>query len=244
MYQMSLSAGAEYSAWIYALEKKLRNKLDNALIVSRNEPKRVYLAIACEHSAKRRILKETSEAVLDMFCTLAKQHYYLENLSLPLLCEDKYNILLAALIEFDSVSDKALIKESFALENGLNLDGVYNFAFGAVKKRWQEIGELTKENAGFLSDNEIFFELIKYLFSAICPKVEKALCLFDGNKYLLYEPNCVCPIAEAFSEEELFCALIKAAPICLELSGNINKGTMEKLNTIFKSDGQDKAGIN
>ncbi|MCL2555563.1 MAG: hypothetical protein FWE03_00900 [Firmicutes bacterium] len=244
MYQVSLSAGAEYSSWLYALEKKLRNKLnESALIVTRNEPKRVYIAIACENQAKRKISKEIFESLLDVFASLSKQHYYLENLHLPLLCEEKYNILLAALIEFDSISDRSLIKESFVLENGLSIDGIYNFAFKKVKSRWQEIGDLTKENASFLSDNEIFFELIKYLFSAICPKIEKALCLFDGKKYLLYEPNNTCPIAEANNEEELFCTLIKTAPIYLELSGDIKKDTLIKLNTIFKNNEEESFNL-
>ena len=236
MYQMSLSVDAEYSSWLYTLEKKLKNRLDDStLIVTRNEPNRVYIAVACENQIKKKVSNEISEALLDVFSTISKHHYYKENLSLPLLSEDKYNILLAALVEFDAHSDRSLIRDAFVLENGLNIDGVYNFAFKDVKSRWKEIGELTRENAGFLSDNEIFFELIKYLFSAICPKIEKALCLFDGKKYLLYEPNTTCPIAEAYDEEELFCALIKAAPICLELSGNIEKSVLAKLNTIFKN---------
>lgn len=234
---MSLSASAEYSTWLYTLEKKLKNRLNSSvLIVTRNEPKRLYLAIACENQSKKQVSNEISEALLDVYSYEAKQHYYREHLSLPLLSDEKYNILLAALVEFDSQSDRSLIKDTFVLENGLNIDGVYNFAFSTVKSRWQEIGDLTKENASFLSDNEIFFELIKYLFSAICPKVERALCLFDGSKYLLYEPQSSCPIAEAYNEEELFCALIKTAPICLELSGNIEKSMMEKLTAIFKND--------
>ena len=234
---MSLSASAEYSQWLYTLEKKLKNRLnDSALIVTRNETKRLYIAVACENQAKKKVSFEIKEALLDIYSSDAKYHYYREHLNLPLLSLEKYNILLAALVEFDSQSDRSLIKDTFVLENGLNIDGVYNFAFRTVKSRWQEIGELTKENASFLSDNEIFFELIKYLFSAICPKIERALCLFDGSKYLLYEPGTTCPIAEAYNEEELFCALIKTAPICLELSGNIEKDVMIKLNTIFKND--------
>ena len=235
MYQLSLSAGAEFSPWVYALERKLKDKFaGQALIITRNELRRVYLAVACDNCSKKTISENLKDALVDIYSSDAKLHYYKENLILPGLASDKHNILLAALVEFDAAADKVLIRNTVNVEDGLNIDGVYNFAFKDIKSRWKEIGDLTKENAAYLSDNEIFFELIKYLFSAISPKVEKALCVFDGEKYLLYEKDSNLPVKIAYSEEELICSLIFIAPICLEVRGSLDRELLLKLEDIFK----------
>ena len=236
MYQLSMSVGTEYASWFYTIEKKLKDSLDgNALLVTRDESTRLYIAVACETQAKKKVSAAICDALLDIYSGPAKRHYFKENLHLPLLPPEKYNVLLAALVEFDSLSDRALIKDTFSLESGLNIDGVYNFAFREIKSRWKDIGELTRENAAYLSDNDIFFELIKYLFSAITPKTEKILCAYDGENYLLYDSNAGKePVVSVQTEDELLCELIRIAPVCLEIAGQVDKTVFKKLNSIFR----------
>jgi hypothetical protein len=180
-----------------------------------------------------------------MYASQAKRHFYMENLVFPLLPSEKYNILLTALVEFDSQIDRELIRESIIFEDGMNIDGVYNFSFSKIKQRWKDIGELTKENSVFLLDNEIFFELIRYLFSAISPKIDSVQLGFDGKKYTILNCKNGEKIAEAQNDEELLCMLISTAPAALELkSGLISKTTSEKLGIIFGVDNEKSQYLN
>lgn len=235
MYQVTFSIGAGYVNWFYATERKLKKALDGrAVMVTRGEPMRLFVAVACENNYKKQVSEVLSEALTDIFSIEAKRHYFIENLKLPMLGEEKYNILLAALVEFDSDSDRELIKQTLNLESGLNLDGVYNFAFSEIKSRWKDIGNLTRENALYLTDNEIFFELIKYMFSAITPKTEAAVLHYDGKRYSISDTRRGEIVGEALSEEELLCALIRIAPISLEFSGEkLERGLSAKLSAIF-----------
>ncbi|MCL2675338.1 MAG: hypothetical protein FWE84_01940 [Firmicutes bacterium] len=245
MYQVTFSIGAGYVNWFYAAERKLKKALEGrAVMVTRGEPKRLFVAVACENNLKREISEALCETLLDIFSVEAKRDYFVENLKMPLLSEEKYNILLTALVEFDASSDRELIKQSLNLESGLNIDGVYNFAFSEIKARWKDIGNLTKENALYLTDNEIFFELIKYMFSAITPKAETAKLHFDGQKYTISDIKRGELIGEAFSDEELLCALIRVAPISLEFSGErLEEGLKQKLNAIFGTPMESRAGF-
>lgn len=235
MYQVTFSIGAGYVNWFYATERKLKKALDGlAVMVTRGEPMRLFIAVACENDYKKQVSETLSEALTDIFSIEAKRHYFIENLKLPMLGEEKYNILLAALVEFDSDSDRELIKQAINIESGLNLDGVYNFAFSEIKSRWKDIGNLTRDNALYLTDNEIFFELIKYMFSAITPKTEAAILHYDGEKYTIIDHKSGETVCEAVSEEELLCALIRVAPISLEFSGEkLDGGLRAKLSAIF-----------
>lgn len=238
MYQVTFSIGTEYVNWFYAVEQKLKQRLsDHAIMVTRGQPKRLFVAIACENNHKKAVAAALRDILIEIFSVQAKRHYFSETLKMPMLTEEKFNILLTALVEFDSCLDKEIIKQTLKLESGLNLDGLYNFSFSKLKKRWQDIGQLTQENAIYLTDNEIFFELIKYMFSSITPKTESVSLYYDGEKYTIIDRLAKQVLKEAYTDEELLCSLISIAPISLELRGKrLSSSTRKKISAIFGSE--------
>lgn len=231
---MTLSADIGRARWLAHLRGEMLAELNNlAVIVEKHSEKRAYLAVACETLHKKKVLLAVKNSVTELFAGPVKREFFEKHLKLPSLSPASHALLLEALTEFDGDSDRALIATTFAAENGLCLDGVYNFCFGEVKARWQDIGGLTNDNAVYLADSEVFFELIKFLYSAITPKVEEVSLSFDGEKYVLGDRNGKI-LRETFSEDELFCMLIRLAPVRLEfVPGELNNSVQRKLGAIF-----------
>lgn len=234
MYQIRINICNEYLHWIYAIESNLKKSLkDLAVMVSRIGEKRSYYAFACENKNKQEVMCTIKESLNDMLSKEAKWSFFDDAIVVPSLSCAERNLLISALVEFDRESEKEIINKAYALSDGLCVDGVYNFLLKELKARWKEVLGLLKENSIFLVDKEVFYELIKFLFSAIKPKVNKISIDFDGKAYLLkaFEGK---RLRVAYTDEQLMCALIEYAPIEIYFEQHFSKNSvMRNISKLF-----------
>ncbi len=245
MYQIRINISNRYSHWFYAIEGELKKQLkDVSVMVAHLGEKRSYYAFATENSNKSRVNSIIKQCITDMLSKEAKYTYFEEAVALPMLTSSERNLLLSALVEFDREEEKEIIDRSYSVSDGLCIDGVYNFLLKDLKERWNEILQLTVDNSLFLSDREIFYELIKFLFSSIKPKINKISINMDGQAYLLHALGSGERLRVAFNDEQLMCSLIEYAPLEIYFQDEIRKnGTMRKLSKLFNLKPESKDNI-
>ncbi len=122
-----------------------------------------------------------------------------------------------------------------SVKNGMALDGIFNFKMGELKDRWLEICNLTKTNGAYLYDDETYNELLRFLISAVNPKINKLTVCEHNGKYRITGAlkNSMLDLS-AVDVAELMYYLIDLAPLELFIDGSITNGELyRRLTGIF-----------
>jgi len=83
--------------------------------------------------------------------------------------------------------DSHIIKRELEKSKVDCIDGFFNFRLKEVKKKWDEIIELTNENSIVLSDNDVAVEFLSFLLESM-PKRNKAIRLCSkGDEIVLLD---------------------------------------------------------
>ncbi|MCL2847093.1 MAG: hypothetical protein FWE38_05440 [Firmicutes bacterium] len=121
--------------------------------------------------------------VLDAICEVVvvdcKAHYINSQVIIPTEDPLSRHAFIRALCEFDYETDKVLVRGLVELTPIFLIGGFYDFCLDILKRRWDEVCILTKENMGMLLVGSNFFELLKYLISNIESRAEE-LTVRDG----------------------------------------------------------------
>jgi hypothetical protein len=124
------------------------------------------------------------------------------------------------LVAFDRDCERELIEKPLKIADNLALDGFYNFRLSELKKRWNDIAELAVSNSVYLNDDETLNELLRFLMSAISPKIMRLDVIKGERQYNIrgrykesgFEYSVISP-------EQLMAYLINIAPVELTLHG-------------------------
>ena len=156
----------------------------------------------------------------------------------------RYELLLRTLVAFDRENEHKLLNKLVKIEDGMTIDGVFNFKMGELKERWLEICKLTKSNGAYLYDNATYNELLRFLISAVDPKINKLTVYETDGKYRLTGAlkKGVLDL-NAGDSMELMYYLIDLAPLELIIDGGItNRELSDRLIGIFDAKTADTRG--
>lgn len=224
MFQLTVSVDSQKADWLYSIEDIIKNKLNDCFAVSalNASGKRLYCAFGCEHENRARMLAAVKECLIEMYAVVVKFDYIKRNLPLC-LPSFRYELLLHTLVAFDRENERKLLYKSVRVQNGMALDGVFNFQLDELRRRWQEICELTKSNGIYLHNDETYNELLRFLISAVNPKINKLTVKESDGKYSLTGnfKNSRLDL-NAKSSAELMYYLIDLAPLELVIDGGIS----------------------
>lgn len=224
MYQLTVSVDSANAGWLYSVEDIVKGKLKDCFAVSalNVSGRRLYCGFGCESTCRAQLLSAVKESLVEMYAVVSKFDFVKNNLelSLPPL---SYDILLHTLVAFDRENEYKILNKLVSVKNGMALDGVFNFKMKELKERWLEICNLTKNNGAYLYDDETYNELLRFLISAVNPKINRlTVCEYDG-KYKLTGAlkNSVLDL-NARDGSELMYYLIDLAPLELLIDGKIS----------------------
>jgi len=235
MYQITINLSTKYLYWFYAVESELKKEImDFAIMANTFKKDRCYYAFACENINKSKLNETLKKNITKILSKESKYTFFDERINLPIISKAEKNLLISALVGFDSEQEIDEISNSFFITDGLCIDGIYNFRLKSLKERWNEVLQLTVDNSIFLSDKDIFYEVIKFLFSSIKPKINKIYINMDNGAYLMHSVSNGKRIRVAYDEEQLLCSLIEYAPIEIYFKEDIRQnGTINKLSKLF-----------
>ena len=133
-----------------------------------------------------------------------------------------YRLLLHTLVAFDRECERELLFSIVKVTQTISLDGLFDFRLSELKKRWDEIRALIVSNASFLHDELTLNELLRFLVSAIDPKIMKLELKQQGDEFLLtgVHNNSEFKLVTK-GGDNLMLYLIDLAPIELEICGEL-----------------------
>lgn len=230
MYQITISVDCSKADWLYSVDDVIGNKLKNCNAVSaiKASGRRVYCSFGCEPSSRASMLAALKECLVETIGVVTKFDFIKRNLciSLPQL---NYELLLHTLVAFDRENEHKLLNKLIKIEDGMALDGFFNFRLGELKNRWLEICNLTRNNGAYLYDDKTYNELLRFLISAVNPKINKLTVSEHDGKYTLTGKldNNVLNL-NVKNGAELMYYLIDLAPLELIIEGNISNRELSK----------------
>lgn len=236
MFQFCFSIDLEHKKWFDATEEVFAIKIKKAggIYACSADKHRFTVCVACEGGNKAKLLGILKSCFIDMYATVVKYDYLKNNVKLPIE-RKSYNLLLHTLVAFDRENERELLTEQIRPINGMALDGIFNFKLKELRDRWNEIATLANENGAYLIDEDTLNELIRFLISAVSPKIDELEISQSDNKYNIsskipnreFEYNVI-------DTEQLLLYLIDVAPLELRLSGDFtDKHLCDKLVCIF-----------
>ncbi len=236
MFQITVSVDGSKADWLYSVEDIIKNKLGtcSAVTALHMSGSRLYCGFGCEPEFRVQMCSVIKDCLIEMFAVVTKFDYIKRNLSicLPSL---RYEILLRTLVAFDRENEHKILSDVIAVEDGMALDGIFNFKLGELKERWLEICRLTISNGAYLNDDDTYNELLRFLISAVNPKINKlTVCERDGKYRLTGNLKNSLLDVNAGDSMELMYYLIDLAPLELVIDGGItNSELFGRLTGIF-----------
>ena len=232
-----MSVDNRQKQWFNSIEKVLSIQLKaiSGVIASREVDKRTEVSIACESNFKSDAKKLIKKTLTEMYLTVVKYEYLETALKMPHLDSDSYSILLHTLVAFDRETESEIISKELKIDNYLALEGFFNFRLGELKTRWDEIAELASNNARHLHKEETLNELLKFLMSAITPKIKKlSISVLAGHFNVSGEYKKSRFEFRILTPEQLMIYLINVAPLELILEGEFSdKNLYNRIVSIF-----------
>lgn len=236
MYQITVSVDSANADWLYSVDDIIGNRLKNCIAVSalNMSGRRLYCSFGCEAHMRSQMIAAVKDYIIEIFGVACKFDYIKRNLTLD-LPKLNYEVLLHTLVAFDRENEHKMLNKIIHVEDGMTLDGVYNFKLGELKERWKEICDLTRSNGAYLYDDETYNELLRFLISAINPKINKlTICEKDGKYRLTGSLKNRSLDIFVGSGAELMYYVIDLAPLELVIDGIItNSELYKKLDGIF-----------
>lgn len=229
MFQITVSVDRDNADWLYSVEDVIKNKLESFGVCAVYESgRRVYCCFGCENENRVRLVSAVKECLTELFAVVVKFDYIKQNLSLA-LPQLRYEILLRTLVAFDRENEHKILDSAVDVSDGLALDGLFNFKLTELKERWTEICALTKSNCAYLHDDDTFNELLRFLISAVNPKIKKlTVCERDGNYRLTGNFKSGPLELNARDSLELMYYLIDLAPLEVEIDGILSNGELKR----------------
>ena len=224
MYQINIKVNQERAFWIYALNKLIcgRVRAAGGIAVVAEMDGQVNLALACETPGRELLDETVTDGIVELLETIGKMCYIDGKLAHLKINKSTYRLLLHTLVAFDRECERELLAGVVSISPSVSLDGIYDFRLEELKSRWDEICLLITGNASFLYDEMTLNELLRFLVSAINPKIMKLELFRSGDEFLLkgVHNNSEFKLTTK-GGENLMLYLIDLAPIELEICGEL-----------------------
>ena len=241
MFQFSITSPNEFS-WVSKMERFLSIRLKDykGVLAKSENAHRTSISVACLKEHKNDVIALIKESIVMTVLCQIKFEYLTKAMKNIRLNEEAYEILLASLVAFDRETESEMVDKNLCLNEKIALDGLFNFRLVELKKRWDDIALLARNNANYLNNDEALCELLRFLLSAISPKIMR-LDIFEGEGYeghycvkgdyqgggFEYKINCA---------NQLLLYLINVAPLEVNLHGRFSdKKLLKRLTNIFET---------
>ncbi|MCL2062123.1 MAG: hypothetical protein FWH03_05830 [Firmicutes bacterium] len=226
-----MSVDKRNARWFSSIEKvfTIKMKALDGVVASKVNPARIEISVACESIHRRNAEEIIKKTLSEMYLTVAKFDYLESALKMPFISEDSYKILIHTLVAFDREAEYEIIEKNLTLNDYLALDGFFYFRLGELRSRWDEIAALACNNSLYLNNEETLNELLKFLMSAVTPKIQKLSVAVKRDSYNVtgsYKNSSF--EFRIGSPEQLLIYLINIAPLELTLEGEFSDEKLYK----------------
>ncbi|MCL2752279.1 MAG: putative sporulation protein YtxC [Firmicutes bacterium] len=171
MWTIDLGLPGEKAYCLDYIEKRLADSEAGAhvTLAKISAGGRETLSVACMCDFCDKVSRALREIITDVVVSDFKYDYLLRNARVKLSDGLYQSALMTALVAFDREFDREYCRSNLELDGVLMIDGFYSFRLKELRERWKEICDLAGANVFYLSFNETYTELMRFLCSAITP---------------------------------------------------------------------------
>ena len=170
--------------YIYQELKKLSSQF-GSVVTSYERGGFMTIVVACESFDKIRMQYAIVDILTFVICNYFKEKFLDKYIQIPLGNEINFIALKKALVEFDKETDVHLIQKSLNIENDIYLESFFDFKLIQLKNKWLELVKLANDNASFLSHDDTYIELVKFLIDNLEVCFDQINVIESGNNYKL-----------------------------------------------------------
>lgn len=196
------------------------------------------LAIGCKKQDKLKVAGVLRFVLCDVICEKMKYDYLSKNVGLVPQESGYFYPFVKVLTYFDSELERQIVLRLLDLTPKLVLESFLNFRLKPLKAKWQELCDLTNNNAGLFLQSETFLELLKFLIANLDSKKDCVVVSMQ-DKCLIYEEKGKNLVTlgsfEKNDEFGLLSQLIELSPQLIKVkNGSNNKKTTNILVNLFE----------
>lgn len=240
LWELCIFADNDFLPFYQKVRSYIKQKCEKS-VVAFDEVENTFLFAVVPKYAEQIAGLITNEICLYLL-QKKKSEYLCNHLINTSFMGDLELIFIKTLTLFDNENDCLEIQKNLRLNKELHLNEFYFFKCKNLRKRWQEICNMTNENNFFFSSNELTLKLIRFLLNNCKRKVDKLI--ISKNKSYIYISNKN-DIISFFSIDEdsvnrgnnIVIKILENLPnnIVLENEKNFNKEFVTFLDLIFKN---------
>ena len=237
MFQLTIRVDTQRADWFNIFKSCLTEQklADYAVVVSAERNNTILVSIGGEQQNKRKIIETVKEILTKVYLTVVKKEYIERRLKLMRIDNLSKFLIINTLVAFDRENEEKILGEELELGGCFSMDGYFNFRMRELKGRWADICRLASDNSEYLANDDTVNELLKFLISAVNPKVNKAEISQYGNEFEVTEHNYGNTRKRMFdSFEQLMLYMIDVAPQKTVIKGRLSDNSLQKrLVSIF-----------
>lgn len=237
MYQLTISLNSKYTDWLCPVKNTIAESsiAEQSVCIYSEENGVFYISIGAEPHCRQKIIGELKECLAKIYLTVVKKEYITNKLRLGYSSDISQLLIISTLVAFDRENEERTLLDDLDIKSKFSMDGFFHFRMSELKSRWDDVCRLASDNAKYLSSDNTVNELLKFLLSAVNPKVSKAEVFQNGNKFRVSVFNPEFAGESEFDNfEQLMLYMIDAAPLKTVLRGNFdNRSYYERLSFVF-----------
>ena len=242
MWEFTLIYNKEKACYIDFIYSKLESqvKFVNGIIIKQNFAGRARISIAVPKKQKDYFVLLLLELVSEVITQDFKYEFLDNNLGLTISNQLTKVAFVKALTVFDKQTDKDLIKKQLIFETELNIDSFYYFKLDELRKRWQEICLLVRDNIGTLQATDSLGDLLKFLIKTSEINFDEVHVYKKNQNYVITDKlnqpiNIISSINHGHNQECTLEDLIALSPakIILHDEKNTNEPFFDYIFNLF-----------
>ena len=188
-----------------------------------------FILWACPNELRNKANDVIEDCVIKVVCNFYKDRYLTKTLHLPIHENISMTAFKKALINFDKETDIFLISKYLKLDKNLHLDSFYNFKLKPLRDKWSELVMLANENGDYLTSQEAFFDLLRFLIDNL-EVMEDEINVFEEEDGFHIKTKS----APTLSKEALVSNLIELCPKRINFFCKNDASTAGFLSKIFE----------
>ena len=196
------------------------------------------VAVGCPKKHYQKLEGALRVIICDAICEKMKFDYLKNHIVLSVSDEKLFDAFIKVYTYFDSEIERKIVLRSLFFKNKIVLESFLSFRLQPLKKKWEEMCNLTNTNSNLFLQSETFIELLKFLISNLDCKMNTVVLDLSSN-IVLYEERGNALVAllnfQANDDIGIITQIIELCPRKIKIISGNNNEVVSLIGELFEN---------